>query len=88
MYSIDTLRTELDRLENTIGELEDKRDDLRNRLVAAEDAAAGSRHLAEAVRLYFSWVESPPPNIASDVHEMLRRNFRQDVESALRAVEG
>ena len=87
MYNIDTLRTELDRLESTIGDLEEKRDDLQTRLTSAEAAAAGARNLAEAVRLYFSWEDSAPPNIEGDTFEALRRNFRQDVEQALRVVE-
>ena len=87
MYNIDTLRTELDRLESTIGDLEEKRDDLQTRLKSAEAAAAGARNLAEAVRLYFSWEDNAPPNIEGDTFEALRRNFRQDVEQALRVVE-
>jgi hypothetical protein len=88
MNSIDTLRSEIDRMENYIGDLEDERDVLQKKLKSAEGAAEGSRHLAEAVRLYLSWVEFAPPAIATDAFEEIRRNFRQDVEQALREVEG
>lgn len=88
MNSIDTLRSEIDRMENYIGDLEDERDTLRVKVQGAEDAAAGARNLAEAVRLYFSWVDSPPPKVEGHTFETLRCNFRQDVERALREVEG
>ena len=88
MNSIDTLRSEIDRMENYIGDLEEERDSLAAKVQSAETAAAGARHLAEAVRLYFSWVEFPPPRINNATFETLRKNFRQDVEQALREVEG
>ena len=86
--SIDNLRHEIDRLENYVGDVEDERDEARSSLLAAEKAAAGTRLLAEAVRMYFSWVECPPPGMDAEAHEALRLNFRHDVETALRAVEG
>lgn len=86
--SIDNLRHEIDRLENYIGDVEDERDDARDRLKKAEKACAGTRLLAEAVRMYFSWAECPPPGMDAAAYEALRANFRADVEMALRAVEG
>ena len=88
MHAIDVLRSEIDRLESHIDELEEGRDEIRAKLASAEAAAAGTRLLSEAVRLYFSWVESPPKDMDPDAYERLRKNFRQDVETALRAVEG
>jgi hypothetical protein len=88
MDSIDNLRSELDRLETYLETVEDERDALSSKVVSAEQAAAGVRLLAEAVRMYFSWVESPPKHMDDHTYEMLRKNFRQDVEQALRAVEG
>jgi hypothetical protein len=38
--------------------------------------------------MYFSWVECPPSDMNALDYEALRKNFRQDVETALRAVEG
>ena len=86
--SIDNLRSEIDRLENHIGDVEDERDTLRDSVTRADNAAAGVRLLAEAVRMYFSWVECPPSDMNALDYEALRKNFRQDVETALRAVEG
>jgi hypothetical protein len=88
MHAIDVLRSEIDRLESHIEDLEEKQHDTNAKLGAAEAAAAGTRLLSEAVRLYFSWVESPPKDMDPDAYERLRKNFRQDVEMALRAVEG
>jgi hypothetical protein len=88
MDSIDNLRSELDRLETHLETVEDERDALAAKVTSAEEAAAGVRLLAEAVRMYFSWVESPPKGMDDFTFETLRKNFRQDVELALRAVEG
>ena len=88
MNSIDTLRSEIDRLENHVGDVEEKYDELQSKIEAAERAAEGARHLAEAVRLYLSWLESPPRDMLPAQYNSIRANFRQDVEYALRTVEG
>jgi hypothetical protein len=88
MDSIDEIRSELDRLETHLETVEEERDALAAKVQSAEQAAAGVRLLAEAIRLYFSWVECPPKDMEVRTYETLRSNFRSDVEQALRAVEG
>lgn len=88
MDTIDDVRHQLDKLETYLEAVEDERDALKAKVDSAEQAAAGVRHLAEAVRMYFSWVESPPKGMDAQAYETLRRNFRHDVEQALRQVEG
>jgi hypothetical protein len=88
MDTIDDVRHQLDKVETYLEAVEDERDALKAKVDSAERAAAGVRHLAEAVRMYFSWVESPPKGMDDGAFETLRRNFRLDVEQALREVEG
>lgn len=88
MDSIDEIRSELDRLETHLETVEEERDALAAKVQAADQAAAGVRLLADAIRLYFSWMECPPKDMDAQTYSALRANFRSDVEQALRAVEG
>jgi chromosome segregation ATPase len=80
---MDRVRTLKDQLADAGDEkeaLEEQCKDLRRQA----DAAVS---LAEAVRSYLSWVESPPAGMEPTSHEAIRFRFRSDVEAALRRIE-
>lgn len=76
---VSTLENEKDTLEERVAELEDT-------LVRERTEHAAALRAVEALRLYLSWIDSPPPNMDKTQHERFRVSFRRDLDAALREV--
>lgn len=89
---VDELEDEVDSLSKGNAKLSDTLDEVEYDLADAEGLVEELRKridpyevLADALAIYLSWMDSPPPGMDPSRHAEIARNFRQDVDTALRA---
>jgi chromosome segregation ATPase len=90
---VDSLTGTIVTLEDRVAELEDENETLEDRVSELEDEIEQAEKNSEAalraidaLRIYLSWVDSPPPEMDSAQHARFASGFRRDLDNALRKV--
>ena len=73
------------KLADTLDEAEYDLADAEGLVTDLKKQIAPYESLADALAIYLSWMDSPPPGMNPDRHAEIARNFRRDVDTALRA---
>lgn len=83
---VQTLRTYAQERDDRATGLEDRVDTLMEENDALRHREGCIAELTDALSIYLSWMNSPPPGIDPARHAEIARKFRMDVDYALRGV--
>ena len=82
----DEVKKEFQRVEDDLDDTLAENDDLTSELSALKKAQEPYEDLRSALAIYLSWMDSPPPGMDPVRHAEIAKNFRADVDRALRLV--
>lgn len=80
------LKREFHRVEDDLDDTLAENEDLTAEVAALQKAQEPCEDLRSALTIYLSWMDSPPPGMDPVRHAEIAKNFRADVDRALRLV--